>query len=270
VTEWARLSDDELVAALQDLGAAIDYPESADQVPAVRARLTEKRPWPASRWKQPRWQLAAAVVALVVAFTAILAASPAARHAVAGWLGLRGVEIEYGGSRIPPTSAAAGSGLALGEQTSLAEAKRRASFPVLLLPERFGPPDEAYHSASPPGGRITLLYRATPELPEASITGAGLLLTQFRAQVDQAFARKVVGAGARVEEVAVAGGRGYWFEGAPHRLVFADENGQFFEDRSRLAGNTLVWERGDVTLRLESALSRDASIELAESLLPVS
>jgi hypothetical protein len=160
--------------------------------------------------------------------------------------------------------------MALGEQTTLAEARRRVSFPVLLPAGRLGAPDEVYYATSPPGGRVTLLYRAAPELPEASLTGAGLLLTQFKAEVDQAFTRKVIDAGVRVEEVIVAGGRGYWFEGAPHRLVFADEHGQFYEDRSRLAGNTLVWERGDVTLRLESALSRDASIALAESLRPAS
>ncbi|MDQ4096754.1 MAG: hypothetical protein M3144_02645, partial [Actinomycetota bacterium] len=209
-------------------------------------------------------------LALVLCFTAILAASPAARHAVAGWLGLRGVEIKFGDSRTPPTTAGVGSGLALGEMTSLAEARRRVTFPVVLPPERLGPPDEVYYSASPPGGRVTFLYRAAPGLPEASLTGAGLLLTQFRAEVDEAFTRKVIDLGVRVEEVTVAGGRGYWFEGAPHRLVFADENGQFYEDRSRLAGNTLVWERGDITLRLESALSKDAAIELAESLRPPS
>jgi hypothetical protein len=34
---------------------------------------------------------------------------------------------------------------------------------------------------------------------------------------------------------------------------------------NRLAGNTLLWVRGDTTYRLETALGRDAALRLARS-----
>ena len=93
-----------------------------------------------------------------------------------------------------------------------------------------------------------------------------MLLTQFRASVQEAALRKVVPGGSQVEEVSVSGQKGYWFEGSPHLLSFADARGRFVEDHSRLAGNPLIWEEGDITVRVESALPRDEAVRLAEEL----
>lgn len=208
-----------------------------------------------------------AALALVMATGAVLAASPGARQAVADWLGLRGVEIRYRDpSRpIPPL----GSTLSLGERVDLAEVQRRLSFPPLLpAPGGLGTPDESYLSPFPKGGRLTVVSRARDGLPAVGPGGEGLLLTQFPGGVNDVAVRKLADVGVRLEQATVAGGPGYWFEGAPHQLFFADADGQFHEDQSRLAGNTLVWVQGDLTLRLESALSKDDSIRFAESLRP--
>lgn len=274
VTADRRPTEAEVVAALDDLAAHLVWPEERDLSPAVRARLSPavQQSSPPRRWVptgMPRSTSGlAAVVALVLLASALLAASPSARRAVADFLGLRGLEIELDGGTTPPPPLPAGDGLQLGRSVTLAEARAQAGFP-LLVPAgggALGRPDAVYLDESVAGGAVSLVYRPRPGFPRAGAGGVGVLLTQFRASVDEAALRKVVPGGSQVEEVSVSGQKGYWFEGSPHLLFFTDAQGRFVEDRSRLAGNTLVWEQGDITVRLESALSRDEAVGLAEVL----
>ena len=69
-----------------------------------------------------------------------------------------------------------------------------------------------------------------------------------------------------VEEVTVGGEPGYWFSGEPHFFTYLDANGNARDEQTRLAGNTLIWQRGDLTLRLEGKLPRDEPIRIAESM----
>jgi hypothetical protein len=92
-----------------------------------------------------------------------------------------------------------------------------------------------------------------------------MLVMEFRARIDLPFLEKVVHEAERIEEVEVGGEAAYWIEGE-HSLFYLDERGQSLEERSRLAGNTLLWQRGEVTLRLESALSKEEAIRIAESM----
>ena len=262
------LSDDEIGQLLTDVAAHLEPPAHAERelAAAVRTRIE------AAPRRQPRelpsfsfrWmRVAIAGVALVVVASAVLTFSPSSREAIADWLGIRGVRIER---RVAPP-ANLGTKLSLGDRVGLAEARRQVAFDVLLPPRgRYGPPDEVYVASAPPGGRVTLLYRSGPELPPATKNGVGLLLTEFRAEVDAGYINKIVLNGGELDEVTVDGEPGYWFEGEPHVVGFADENGRFFDEASRLAGNTLIWERGPLTLRLESALSRAEAIRLARSL----
>jgi hypothetical protein len=118
----------------------------------------------------------------------------------------------------------------------------------------------------PTGGRITLAYAPQVGLPATGITGVGLFLTEFHAGISEPVIRKTLAAGTDVAQVSVDGAPGYWISGESHVLTLADADGQFFTDRARLAGNTLLWQRGSVTYRLESALTRDEAIHIAESL----
>lgn len=274
MTTERRPSETEVVAALEDLAAHLVWPDDPDLGPAVRARLspTAQRSSPPRQpglAGKPRWAPAlAAAVALVLLASALLAASPSARRAVADFLGLRSVEIELDGGTTRPTPLPAGDALQLGRSVTLVEARVQAGFP-LLVPAAggaLGRPDAVYLDESVAGGAVSLVYRSRPGVPSAGPSGVGVLLTQFRASVEAAALRKVVPAGTQLEEVSVSGHKGYWFEGSPHRLFVTDAQGRFVEDRSRLAGNTLVWEQGDITVRLESALSRDEAVGLAEDL----
>ena len=70
----------------------------------------------------------------------------------------------------------------------------------------------------------------------------------------------------RVGEVTVGGLPGYWFSGEPHFFTYQDARGNDRDEQTRLAGNTLNWQRGDLTLRLEGQITRQQALAIAESM----
>jgi hypothetical protein len=164
-----------------------------------------------------------------------------------------------------PTTAATlaltGSGLGLGAPLTLADATARFGARV-LVPKALGSPDAVYVSS----GQVWLVYASGDELPSApEVAGIGLLVSEFRATVDpQVLLGKSIPPGTRVDEVQVGVNHGFWIEGAPH-VFLRYANGSFADAAPRLAGNTLLWEQGGLTLRIESALQRDAALRIAES-----
>lgn len=264
----------DLDRALTDLAASLEFPPTPDLAAAVSARLDQapaRTPARPRRWNWPAgWQrLAAAGLAAVLLAAAVLVASPGTREAVARRLGLRGIGVELGGP--PPPTATTTRGerldLGLGRRVTLEEARRRVGFPV-LLPQAggLGRPDAVFVSeAVPMGGRVDLVWRARPGLPASPYTDAGLLITQFRGQPTPEFIKKVTGAGL-LEFVEIGGEPGYWFSGEPHFFTYQDAAGNLREERTRLAGNTLIWQRGDLTLRLEGELSKEEAVRIATSM----
>jgi hypothetical protein len=69
-----------------------------------------------------------------------------------------------------------------------------------------------------------------------------------------------------LEDVPVNGIHGYWIDGDPHLFFFLDARGGTQSEPTRLAANVLLWENGPVTLRLESALQKDAAVAIASSI----
>ena len=267
----------ELEQALADLAAALEFPPTPDLAAAVGARLDEapagapararRRGWPIGL---PGWRrLAVAGLVAVLLAAAVLVASPGTREAVARRLGLRGVGVELGGPPPPTVTTRPGErlDLGLGGRVTLEEARRRVGFPV-LVPGVAGfrqPAAVFVNENAPPGGRVDLVYRARPGLPASPFTDAGLLVTEFQGQPSPLFLKKVAVAG-MVEEVTVGGEPGYWFSGEPHFFTYQDARGAVREERTRLAGNTLIWQRGDLTLRLEGEITKQEALAIAESM----
>jgi hypothetical protein len=57
-----------------------------------------------------------------------------------------------------------------------------------------------------------------------------------------------------------------WIAGRPHELVFVDANGQPRSDSVRLAGNTLLWQHGDVLVRLEAHVPKAEALRIAQTM----
>jgi hypothetical protein len=223
------------------LGAALDLPPAPDVVPAVLARLPERRGW---RNRPARRALALALAAALLLAGGAMAV-PSTRHAILRVLGLRGVSIERV-PRLPPLPA--GARLGLGERVPLERARHAAGFTALLSP----PPAVAYLDRDLPGGRISLLI-------------GPVLIIEFRASTTP-FIFKLIGPGTYAKRVRVNGAPGVYLFGAPHEVIFQEPTGEIRTDRIRLAGNVLLWQRGPLTLRIEGTHTLKQALMLARTL----
>ena len=166
-------------------------------------------------------------------------AVPPARTAVLDWLGLRGVSIVRV-DELPPTPAI--ERLDLGQKITPEEA------PLWLRV-----PDDEPDSIYMGNGTVSLLW-GTPDRVR-------LLLTEFRGE---ALIEKLVETDTRVENVTVNGQPGVWIE-EPHIVFFEDLRGRVRQSTGRLAGKTLLWQHGEVTLRLEGDLSKEEALRIART-----
>ncbi|MBD0291526.1 MAG: hypothetical protein ICV74_09735 [Thermoleophilia bacterium] len=242
----------ELERELRELGASLAYPPTPDLGPAVLATL-EAAP-PPLRWRR---SLVLALAALAAALAAAMAV-PQARTAILEWLGLRGVTIERVETAPTATSGLEEAELDLGTRVSLADARRRVRYRLAPPPTLLGEPDAVYLDERSPGPAVAYVYR-----------GAGgrvrLLLTQFRASLSEEFIYKAVGPGTDVQPVEVRGRRGWWLHGEPHEFVYTNPQGEPFLETLRLAANTLLWQRGGVTYRVEGEITRARALAIAGS-----
>jgi hypothetical protein len=220
----------ELDVALRELGRQVEFPPTPDLASSIRGRLERRR-----RWLRP---VAIALAVLVVAIGAAFAVPPA-RTAILDWLGLRHVSIVRVDA-LPPTSPIVP--LDLGRQVTLAQA------PLWTLVPEDGP-DQLFVD----DGTVSLVW-GDPKRPR-------LLLTEFQGQ---AFIEKLIQPDARVEPVTVNGRPGAWLE-EPHVVMIRDPSGRLRDDSARLAGKTLLWEHGELTLRLEGDLTKEQALRIARS-----
>lgn len=256
-----------LERALIDLGQEIDYPATPDLVAMVVSELRSEVPAPVER-RAPwfvRARPALAVAATLLAIGGVvLGVSPDAREAVADFLGIGGVRIQVQES--PLETPAAGEDIFFGDPLSLQEAQAELSFDILLPgSDGLGEPDAVYLDRSIAQGMVSLVYAERPGFPAADETGVALLINEFQGSTHNDLMKKLVGAGTSVDFVDVDGELAYWVEGQ-HSLNVIDAEGRIFQDRSRLAGNTLLFQQGTVTIRIEGPLSQDEAIAIAESL----
>jgi hypothetical protein len=157
-----------------------------------------------------------------------------------------------------------GAALQLGAPTTLAQARRKAGFP-LPVPHALPPPDAVYIAPGPPATRVSLVYRPQAGVPRSRATGVGLLVTAFGSGV-RPFLEKTLGAGARLERLTIAGARALWITRS-HGFAYGTAGGDIAFEPQRLADRTLLVEHGRVLLRIEGRISRAQAVAIARSAL---
>jgi len=254
----------ELERTLRDVARDMQHPPTPNMADAVGRRLRAARPRQPLRTR--RFVIALAVVLLLPA--GAVAAVPSARDAVLEALGIKGVTIQRTRELVPLSP---GRPLDLGQRVATASAANRVTFQV-VAPETgaLGAPDEVYSRPSPPGGALSLVYRVRAGVPRSPFTRRELVLTQFRGTDASRFAGKFVGAGTSFETLRVHGEHGARLAGRPHQFGYLDARGHIRTESLRLAGNTLLWQRGPLTLRLEGAISKAAALRIAHTVGPLS
>jgi hypothetical protein len=251
------LVETELRAYAHELDAALGELDLSSAVmrrvelPAARMRSRERR--------QRRRRLVVALVAAVAA-TAVLAV-PSARAAVTSFFDIGAVRVH---EEPPPVAPAASGTLRLGEPTTLDGS--RALMPVVVpTVDGLEAPDEVWFDATG-GGVTSLVYGAGPGLPEARHTdGIGMLIQELSGDAGT-FIDKYVTSDARAQRVAVGPYEGVFISGGDHALFYEDPTGTEARAEGRLVGNALIFQRGDVTIRIEGDLSRDRMVAIGESL----
>ncbi len=218
---------------LRGLAPFVELPPERDLAPAVRARIGARRPRPG------RLVLALALVVLAIA---VGFAVPPARSAILRWLGLGNARIEFV-DKLP--NAPVRGTLDLGSRVSLAQARDRVPYHVLtsrLLRE----PKEVHLR----GDQVAFVY------------GRKLVVQQSRG----VFFVKQVGPGTHVDHLRLNGAQAVWITGTPHFFGYTSTNrGDARPMSFYLAGNALIWQRGELTLRLEGKLTRAEAVRIARS-----
>jgi hypothetical protein len=238
---------DDLARDLAALGRGVDVPAPAASLAAsVLERLPEAPPAkapPAGR------QRVAVAVAVAVGLLALLAAPPV-RAAVADWFGFGGVRVERGDTEAPTTDV---SPPAVPPGVPLAEAAATVDFTV-SVPEALGAPD---------GVEVSNDRRMVSMSWDTDDEGV-LRLDQFDATLDFAVLKVAPG----VQWAGVDDIDAVWFA-EPHEVALLEPDGTQVTHSARLAGHTLIWMAGGVTLRLEGDVELGRAVEIAESAVPV-
>ncbi|WP_330271137.1 hypothetical protein OG205_28825 [Lentzea sp. NBC_00516] len=219
------MTDEPTEAALLDLGRRIHVPEPPDVTAQVLTRINAPR-------RRNRWL--AALVAAVTAFAIAFAVSPAVRAGVQNLLEFAGVEFrtEAPPSVAPPLPS---------QEVSLDQARKEMPFEI-HLPAELGEPDRiTVHE-----GRFVTLHYGT------------LRLDQFDGTISSTVGKLIHQEG--VEQIDDK----IWIP-YPHVFFYIDRDGQWHTEEPQAAGQTLLWQRGQVTNRLEGDLTRERALKISES-----
>lgn len=248
-------SPTELEAVLARLAGEIDVPVAHPLGDRVVSRLladrasATSRPLPRRALWTPRTRLVLATVLVL----ALLAIAAGARFVIGA------VEIRVVPNGEPATTSSPPIDPAqLGRPVELARLDAVAGFHVAI--PAGPPPDVAYVSAS--GDRaVVLAWLPDDRSPALPGTPWGLVVVEIPGPSDELLVKQV-SAFEDTDEIAFAGGRAFWIH-APHDLLVVTGGG---DERFRVEGNVLVWERDGVTYRLETPLELEDARGIARSI----
>lgn len=263
--------------ALQSTARSFPYPPTPDIAARVQAQLFPssrsgeqvvpgrggrgyfpRRPAERAAWRRAALRFAMAVVVLLLALLAV----PGVRAALLEFLQIGSVRIFLGAPTAPPPTGTAAptptllpSLLDLSGHTTLEEARSRLDYEIEIptVPENLGLPDYVFlqemdkpvlflaweHPNRP--GRIGL---ALQKIPQGSY-----VVDKFDPVT--------------IETTRVNGQPAIWATG-PYFLRL--KNGDI-DVRRLLSGHVLIWQAGEYTYRLETDLSMEEAVKIAESLV---
>lgn len=229
--------------------ARIEAPEAPDLRQGVLTRIDGV---PARRSGSIRALRPIAIAAILVILLAGLAAG----------LGFSLPGLDLGRTAQTPATT---SPLDLGSPIPVADAIA-IERPRVLLPAALPPPDEAYELGVDDRRIVSLAWSATPGDPVLGGTDTFLRLMAVPGTTEEPLITKAAGPDVRLEPIEVDGDPGWWITGAPHEIMILRPDGDIGVLRAAVVGDTLVFSRGGTLYRLESALGREATLEIASSL----
>ncbi len=97
------------------------------------------------------------------------------------------------------------------------------------------------------------------------VNGRQILASTIYGQIGRMM-QKTLGSSTSIIEVEVDGHVGLWISGAPHEVMYETLDGQVAVER--VAGNTLLWEVGNVLYRLEGFESLYDALEFVGTRVP--
>jgi hypothetical protein len=275
----AAFEDPQLEVVLRASTASIAWPTASpagapDVAARVRARIVAGDAAARPVARRGSWRLwRPARRGLVLALAALLVLAAIAGAVGLGLPGLRLILGQPPASPPPSISAsqtappgAPGSTLQLGDPVRLDDIEARTGIaPVLPSARAIGPPDAVYVDRSR-ANQVAFVWAPSASLPETSDPGVGLILMRFDGRVDEGYHQKLIGLGVTAEPVMVHDRSGFWISGDPHFFFYVRPDGSTIHEDRRWVGDVLAWSDGALTYRIESALGREATIALAESL----
>ena len=250
------MSDTTLELALADLGSALWFPPTPSLSRSVAAAIRSAPPSAGWSWSWPRSFRRSVVLA---------AAALVVGAGVVGAIGLGTGAIRIRFTAATPLPSAVVSARDFGTEVSLDQARAEVAFPLVLPASPFKAPEHVFVADYPSGGTATLAWGEQAGYPAAA-DGIGLVVTEFRADIDPGVFEKMVHEGTTVLVTQVNGEQAWWVSGGQHFFFYTDADGHPVDTTVRLVGNVLFWEDGGLTFRVEGAPDLDAALAVAEAL----
>ena len=256
---------------LLSLSKRLEYPRTPDIAGAVMPRLQGS-----VLRRSPSRRLAWSLTIILILFSSLMLIPPA-RAAIIEFIEIGVVRIfraeptpmtppqqEFPSTIAPVTATPALTSEPLvpiledlmGEMT-LEQAQKVVTYPLLLpsYPPDLGPPDRVFVQDA--DGAMTILVWIDPQEPDEVVMSLHFMPAGSWAikKIDPTFIR----------ETTVNGQRAIWAIG-PYPVRYSNGDIDFMR---MVNGHVLIWAEGDVTYRLETELSLEEAVRVAESLEPI-
>jgi hypothetical protein len=257
-------------AQLRSIAKGMEYPRTPNIAGSVSARLRQSTR-PRFLSKAAAWSLTLALILL-----SSLMLIPPARAAILEFIQVGVVRIfraeptpivttepsPSGQSPVTATPAPTPQSLIpwlerLSGEVTLEEAQARVNYPILLPshPSNLGLPDRIFVQDA--DGPMAFLVWLDPQDP-------GQILMSLHFLPPESWAIKKVQPEV-IQETSVNGNYAIWTVG-PYPVRYEDGD---LEYTRMIDGHVLIWSDGNITYRLETDLSLEEAIEIAESLEPM-